>query len=73
MLYLKCPYCKNILANKQIPFEEALEKMCENKSLTDEQRKKKQSLILDELKLEKNKYCCRNMIISYVSTIDFIK
>ena len=24
MLYLKCPNCKNILGNKQIPFEEKL-------------------------------------------------
>jgi DNA-directed RNA polymerase subunit N (RpoN/RPB10) len=71
MLYFKCPTCKTILANKQIPFEEGLEKICENSSLTQEERDQKKMELLDQLEVKR--MCCRMRMMSYVKLIEIIK
>ena len=71
MLYLKCPNCKNILGNKQIPFEEMLKKICEDSKLTHDQKEVKKRELLDYFGLDK--YCCRSQIISYAKLIEFVK
>ena len=38
MLYPVCPTCQNLLADKQIPFEEEMEKICNNKKLKEDEK-----------------------------------
>jgi len=71
MLYLKCPTCKNILGNKQIPFEEELHNICENNDLTEQEKDDLKSDLLDKFNLDK--YCCRMRILTYSKPIDIIK
>ena len=71
MLYLKCPNCKNILGNKQIPFEEKLKQICENTKLGNKEMQQKKQELLDYFGL--NKYCCRSHIMTYSKLIEFVK
>jgi len=71
MLYITCPTCGNILGNKQIPFEEDLESICENDELSEEEKESQKRELLDKYKLDK--YCCRMRILSYTKLINIVK
>lgn len=71
MLYFKCPTCRTVLANKQIPFEKGMNSICNNRTLTKEQQEKQKMELLD--KLEMIRYCCRMRLISYVDLVDIVK
>lgn len=71
MLYLKCPSCKNILGNKQIPFKKDLKEICEDTKLSESQKNKKKEQLLNKYGLEK--YCCRMRMLSYTPLIDIVK
>ena len=71
MLYLKCPTCGNILGNKQIGYERDLQAICEDTSLSDEERDEKKMELLDIYELDK--YCCRMRMLTYTKLIDIVK
>lgn len=71
MLYYKCPTCKTILANKQLIFEQELDKICKDTKMTDEEKKNAKIKLLDVLHLER--YCCRMRMLTYVKLIEIIK
>ena len=71
MLYYKCPTCKTELANKQIPFEEGIDKICKNMSLNEKEKDEKKMELLDELQIKR--YCCRMRMLTYVRLIKLIK
>jgi DNA-directed RNA polymerase subunit N (RpoN/RPB10) len=68
MLYFKCPTCKTTLANKQIPYEERMDKICNNMKLSVREKDKLKDTILDELCVIR--YCCRMRVMGYVRLID---
>jgi len=70
MLYYKCPSCRTILANKQIPFDIEMNIICNMDISEDEKNKKKQDLLN---KLQVINVCCRMRILTYVKEIDIIK
>lgn len=70
MLYFKCPTCRTYLANKQIPFEQELDKIC-NSDITEEKKEEVKREILDKLQVKR--YCCRMRILTYSKLIDIVK
>ena len=70
MLYYRCPTCKTILANKQLMYEEELDKICTNSKLSEEEKIEQKMKLLDKLELKR--YCCRMRMITYVKLIDEI-
>ena len=64
MLYPVCPSCQMLLADKEIPFEEGMEKICKNKQLSDSEKKKQKEKLLNDIGCER--YCCRMRMISYL-------
>ena len=70
MLYPVCPTCQNLLADKQLVYEESLDKICNNKKLNDEQKQKEKKKLLDNLGLQR--YCCRMRMISYIDQVQII-
>jgi DNA-directed RNA polymerase subunit N (RpoN/RPB10) len=70
MLYLKCPTCRTILANKQLLHAKRLAEICNSNKSKEDKNKEKQKL-LDELELIRS--CCRMRMMSYVKLIDIIK
>lgn len=71
MLYYKCPTCRTILANKQIPFEERMETICDDDKMTDKDKNNAKGRLLDELQLTRE--CCRMRILTYCKLIEIIK
>ena len=69
MLYPTYPTCHNILADKQLLYEEALEKIC-NEKISEDKKLEKKEKILNDLGLEK--ICCRMRMISYVDQVKII-
>jgi len=70
MLYFKCPTCRTILANKQLPFEEGMEKICAT-AKSDAEKDKMKEQLLD--KLEVKRYCCRPRVLCFVDLVKIIK
>ena len=69
MLYPTCPTCHKVLADKQIPFEEANDKIC-NEKISDEQKMKKKEKLLTDLGIDR--VCCRMRMISYIDQVNLI-
>ena len=70
MLYYKCPTCSTVLANKQIPFEEAMEKICKDASLSEKEKADMKMKLLDDLQVKR--YCCRMRVLTYADLINVI-
>jgi DNA-directed RNA polymerase subunit N (RpoN/RPB10) len=70
MLYFRCPTCKTILANKQIPYEEKMDSICKNIKLSPKEMDLAKKSVLDEI--EVTRYCCRARMMGYVKLIDEI-
>jgi DNA-directed RNA polymerase subunit N (RpoN/RPB10) len=70
MLYYKCPTCRTVLANRQLPYEEGLQKICENEKLDKNKKDKEKMKLLDDLLI--SNICCRTRILTYLQIIDTV-
>lgn len=70
MLYYRCPTCKTILANKQLPYEQRMLEICNNKKITPDQKEQAKRNLLDELDILN--ICCRMRTLKYVQLIKII-
>lgn len=69
MTYFRCPTCKELFADKQLMYEQQLDKI-NNSSLGDEEKdKKRQKLALDIVE----RYCCRQRIMKYTNIVEIVK
>lgn len=71
MLYPRCPTCGKNLSNIEIPYEEAKQKICDNPSLTDEQKDTAKQKLVNSLGLER--YCCKTRLLTYLDVVRIIK
>ena len=71
MLYYRCPTCRTILADKQIPFENGMEKICNITGLSKREQEDKKKELLDKLYVIN--YCCRMRMLTYVKLIDLVR
>jgi len=71
MLYPRCPSCKTYLSNKQLPFEEMMRQICNDKNLTESEKDMEKRKVPDKLLLKR--YCCRMRILTYIDEINTIK
>lgn len=71
MLYYKCPTCRSLLANKQIPFQNGMRQICDNTFLDENQKKKEKQKLLDDLLI--TNICCRMRILTFIPLIDLVK
>ncbi len=70
MLQVKCPTCGKSMADKQIPFEEGLEKICQNPKLSEKQKDEAKRELVNSMGLER--YCCKTRLISYVDLAQIV-
>ena len=70
MIYLKCPSCSTVLANREIEYEKKLEKIVNDINTNEEQKRKLKTELINSLGLKN--YCCKMRIMSYVQLIDII-
>ena len=71
MLYYKCPTCRTLLANRQLLFEEAIKKICDDNNLTEEQKYDHKLKVLDKLLI--HNICCRMRTLTYINKVDIVK
>lgn len=74
MLYLKCPTCGKLLADKQIQYELMLNRICKDEEMgninTEEANILKSKLILA---FEFERYCCTPRLMTYKQLINIVK
>ncbi len=73
MLYLTCVTCGRLLADKMIPYEEGLKKICDNPNLTKKQQYDEKIKLIDSLKIPKDRYCCRMRLMTYRDLVNIVK
>ena len=82
MVYMCCPTCGDLLANKQIVYENELKKACEKYNISyediasgnvdfNEKFKKMRQDIINELCL-KDRYCCKINLMTNIDTVKII-
>ena len=72
-LYYRCPSCRTVLADKQIPYEKGMQKICNDIKLSKKQKDAAKEKLLDDLFLDKNEnMCCRGRMMTYMKQIEII-
>lgn len=67
--YMVCPTCNRLLADKIIPYEEGIRRINNEKNATEDDKMK----LLDDLKIPRNRYCCRMRLMTYSNLINIVK
>ena len=74
MLYLKCPTCKQLLADRQIIYDTLLDKICsdeETDKITEDEANELKKDLVNSLNFDR--YCCKQKIMTYTRLIQVIK
>lgn len=72
-VYICCPTCNRLLADKTIVYEEGLKKICDNPNLTNSQKDKEKVKLIDSLKIPSERYCCRMRLMTYRDLVSIVK
>jgi len=70
MYYLKCPSCGNIISNRIIKINEEYDKINNDFKLSNEEKEKKKTEVINSLKLKR--YCCKSRLMTLPNLIDII-
>lgn len=71
-VYIKCPSCGRLLADKELMFEEGIKKI-NSEVLNENEREKKIVDLVESLEIPKNNYCCKMRIMTYVDLYNVVK
>lgn len=76
MLYIKCPTCRELLADKQKYYERRLveleQEFSSGKLSAEDYQQAKSNVIVVELKIPKERWCCKQRIIGYVRVVETV-
>ena len=70
MIYPRCPTCRTIFANKEIPYEEGLAEICAKENMSEEKKNESKERLLEKIGIKR--YCCKPRFIGYVKKIELI-
>lgn len=71
LLYMKCPTCKTLLGDKELTFNEELNKINENKSLSHDDKNTAVMKLYQKIGIEN--YCCKMRLKTYINGVNLIK
>lgn len=71
MIYLKCPSCGNILANRQKLYDEGLKEIESNSNNDEAMKLKLKTQLVQSLKIKR--YCCKMRVITYKNKIEIFR
>ena len=71
MLYVRCPTCGNILANRIKPYEEKLKEIDDNPNNDEQTKLELKEVLVNSLEIER--YCCRMRLITYKDKTEIFK
>ena len=72
-VYICCPTCNRLLADKTLAYEEGLKKICDNPNLSQKQMDEEKTKLIDRLKIPKDSYCCRMRLMTYRDLVTIVK
>jgi DNA-directed RNA polymerase subunit N (RpoN/RPB10) len=64
MLYSVCPTCGFLLADKQLDYEEGLEKIMGDIKLSNEEKVEKRKTLISKIGVVR--YCCKMRLLSFI-------
>jgi DNA-directed RNA polymerase subunit N (RpoN/RPB10) len=73
MLYIICPTCNRLLADKMIPYENGIKKIQDDVKLNDEQKYQEKIKLINSLGIPKDRYCCRMRLMTYRDLVRIVK
>lgn len=73
MLYIKCPTCGRILADKMILYEKGVKNINENNALTEKQKNDEKLKLINSFRIPDSNYCCKMRIMTYRSIVNIVK
>ena len=77
MLYLRCPTCITLLGDKQIYYETRLDELCKKNEMgqfkTQTDFDNARINLVNQLILNKDRYCCKMRLLTYVPLVKIIK
>jgi len=74
MLYLKCPTCKQILADRQVTYDTIHDSICADEDsckITEQRANELKRELINSLNFER--YCCKQRMMTYTKLIEIIK
>lgn len=71
-VYIKCPSCGRLLADKELLFDKGIKEI-NNEILNDNEREQRIMKLVDSLQIPKNNYCCKMRIMTYVDLYNVVK
>lgn len=74
MMYLKCPSCKKLLGDKQLPYENILNRICSDEEMgkiSSEEASELKSKLIKSFEFER--YCCTPRVMTYKKLIEIVK
>lgn len=72
-VYICCPTCNRLLADKTLVYEEKLKNICDNPELTQEQKTIEKMKLIDSLGIPNDRYCCRMRLMTYRDLVKIVK
>ncbi len=76
MLYLKCPSCHTLLGDKQIVYDLEIAKIKQEQeigNITKEEADKRKIDTINKVLPNKDKYCCRTRMMTFIDLPNLIK
>ncbi len=71
-VYIKCPSCGRLLADKELLFDKGIKEI-NNEILNDDEREQRIMKLVNSLQIPKNNYCCKMRIMTYVDLYNVVK
>ena len=66
MWYVRCPTCHFLLADKELPFKQLMDKVLNDRNLTQSEKELQRGIIMDRLGIKR--VCCRMRVLGNVHT-----
>jgi DNA-directed RNA polymerase subunit N (RpoN/RPB10) len=75
MLYMFCPSCRELLADKQKYYERKLSEICQMEEMREFKSMEEVDIAKQNLvnSLGLKRYCCKQRIMTYVRAVDIVK
>jgi DNA-directed RNA polymerase subunit N (RpoN/RPB10) len=73
MLYIICPTCNRLLADKMIVYENGIKSIQDDPKLNDDQKYQEKIKLINSLGIPEDRYCCKMRLMTYRDLVKIVK